>query len=476
MFKRFRRNTDGNIAMMFGVCTMMLVVVIGAAVDYSALSSQSKTLQDYTDAAVLAAAVGSEKKTNKEIRKTVKDTIKAHNQNNWKIKSKISFSDETIIVATSTVYKPMIMSAVGYKEIPISVTSAAPRSKETPLDIAFVLDSTFSMRDGNLADLQVAAGQLVDKLDAMDNDYIRMSVVPFNEYVNVGLSNRNAPWLDVDADDVQKGPEVCTPYTPQTRSGCTPVERTGSRDGISFTWTAQENCTYTPSGPEEMRCSSPTTFSQTWKGCVGSRAEPRNTKAKVNNGKRVPGIMNISPAPPGHHNPTCGTEILEMTNNYTDVKSRINSMNPTGYGTYIPTGLLWGWRTLERNNPFPLVKPLVKGKSSGSIKALLLMSDGANTVRKEGVYHIVDRSDDSVPGVGIEANELTTEMCDGIKSDQIVVFTVAYNFPSDPTGTKAVLENCATSSANYFDANNAAELEAAFSEIGNQLFAVRLSQ
>ncbi len=46
----------------------------------------------------------------------------------------------------------------------------------------------------------------------------------------------------------------------------------------------------------------------------------------------------------------CGTEILDLTSNTNKVKSHIQSLTPHGE-TYIPSGLIWGWRMLS---PAPL--------------------------------------------------------------------------------------------------------------------------
>lgn len=475
--KSYLKDTSGNIAMMFGIGCMVLLMGVGTALDYSALTSRAKSLQDYTDAAVLAAASSKENDV-AALTKIVNDTLKLHNDNGWTITSTVSVNEDDIItVATETVYDTMLMGIFGHDKMPIGIESAAPFGASTPLNIAFVLDSTFSMRGGNLSDLQTAAGGLIDKLDDLDNEKIRMSVVPFSEYVNVGVSNRNEPWINVALDSKTTGPETCRMVTPTTTT-CTGTETVNSsRDGIDYSYERNTGCTSTPTGaPDYQSCSSPTLEETKWNGCAGSRRAPKNTRAGVDGiGNRIPGISYINPAPSGHFNPSCGTEMLPLTASYSDVKSKINSMTPNGM-TYIPTGLMWGWRTLTPEAPFPAGSAATSKPDEPAINAIVLMSDGANTVRKEDVYHIEDKADDAVAGVGLEANALTAETCEAIKDDGIIIYTVSYNFPSDPSGTKAILEACATSSGDYFDANDAAELSAAFDRIGNSIFSVRLSR
>ena len=460
--------------MIFGIGSMMLIMGVGAALDFASLSSQAKTLQDYTDAAVLAAAT-SGAETQAELDIIVGNALAAHNQKGLVINYTVQLdADDLIIVNTSVDYDPLLMGAFGHNNLGSSVQSAAPRGNSTPLNLAFVLDTTFSMTGQNMTDLRVAASGLVDKLDALDNDEIRMSVVPFAEYVNVGMANRNASWMNVATDYSTQGPEVCNPYQPTTTSGCQTEERTGYRDGVSYTYTATFGCTYTPSGPEEMRCYTPTTTSSTWNGCAGSRNAPKNTKAEVNGiGSRVPGAKNIRPYPfSGYQVPQCGAEILPLTATYADVKTRINSMNPTGVATYIPTGLLWGWRTLEAADPYPAGTSAQSGPNEPAIKALILMTDGANTAFLQDEYHI---KEDPV-GSGVDGtNTHTEETCDAIKADGITLYTVAYNFSGTATGTRDLIEACASSPSNFFDANGGAELTEAFEKIGNQLFSIRLA-
>ena len=56
MFKQFKKNTDGNVAMMFAGTALTLMIGIGAAVDFGSASNRQQDLQGMIDAATLAAA------------------------------------------------------------------------------------------------------------------------------------------------------------------------------------------------------------------------------------------------------------------------------------------------------------------------------------------------------------------------------------------------------------------------------------
>jgi len=163
-------------------------------------------------------------------------------------------------------------------------------------------------------------------------------------------------------------------------------------------------------------------------------------------------------------NVSCGEEILPLTNDIEDVKSKINSMSASG-NTYIPAGLIWGWRMLDPKAPFD---DLSNGQDKRK-RALILMTDGANTKSMTQPSH--DGSDSDA------ADTLTAELCADIKKEGIEVYTVAYKLASSSAAkTKATIKACASSDANFFDATDTASLEQAFEEIGRSLFEVRISK
>ena len=70
------------------------------------------------------------------------------------------------------------------------------------MDVVLVLDSTGSMQGQKLDTLKRAARDLITHIYDQDGarEKVKFGIVPFAEYVNVGLSNRNEPWIDVPSD------------------------------------------------------------------------------------------------------------------------------------------------------------------------------------------------------------------------------------------------------------------------------------
>ena len=94
------------------------------------------------------------------------------------------------------------------------------------------------------------------------------------------------------------------------------------------------------------------------------------------------------------------------------------------------------------------------------------MTDGQNT--KSPDYPTHNNSDE------VTANQLTKELCENIKAEDIVIYTIAFEV-SDQT-IKFLLEDCGTSSGHYFEAENAHDLSVAFASIAASLQSMSLSK
>jgi Flp pilus assembly protein TadG len=187
----------------------------------------------------------------------------------------------------------------------------------------------------------------------------------------------------------------------------------------------------------------------TWRGCVGSRPTPWNVRDQYAS-RKIKGLMNVN----------CGQNILPLTSNFDAARSAINSMTAQGW-TYIPSGLAWGWRALT--NRQPLIQAPGAGANEKNI--IILMTDGANTRSKTSIRHNGWST--------YNANLTTSNMCTNVKSSQIEIYTIAFEI-ADITA-KNLMKNCASQLDMYFDAANAAQLDAAFDEIAENLVNLRLT-
>jgi Flp pilus assembly protein TadG len=192
-----------------------------------------------------------------------------------------------------------------------------------------------------------------------------------------------------------------------------------------------------------------------WEGCVGSRPSPLDKGISSTSGSMYVPVGNVH----------CVASILNLTDIKADIDSKIDSMAAEG-NTYIPAGLLWGWHMLAENSVLGGSLSKAELKDLGGKKALVLMTDGENTISATGIRH--DGSDRG------QADALTAQLCANAKADDITVFTIAFQVPSQ--GIKDILEACATTPGMAFDAANSVALNEAFTSIGQQLASLHLSK
>jgi hypothetical protein len=142
--------------------------------------------------------------------------------------------------------------------------------------------------------------------------------------------------------------------------------------------------------------------------------------------------------------------------------------------TYIPVGLVWGWRTLSNRAPFTESAEDATISNGKVRKILVLMTDGEN--RRAPRY---PEGDHIEVGVAAEerANQLTKDVCDNIKADtesKIEIFTIAFEVTSEPI--KDILRYCATPGGAFFDAVDYSKLAEAFGDIGKSIATARITK
>lgn len=342
----------------------------------------------------------------------------------------------------------------GHSGIGVKVASEVELG-ESPVEVALVLDNTGSMAGAKLDALKSAATSLIDIAYEPENaeDNVKIGIVPFAQYVNVGMTNRNAPWMDVPVDYSTNLPEVCYSVTPVTgTSNCRTENQTYMVDGAPTTASVQV-CDY-QYGPPETQCYTPVD-SSTWYGCAGSRSYPLDT-LDDDYSTPIPGVPNAS----------CPSEITPLTNDPASLKSDVSNMVATG-DTYIPSGLIWGMRVLSKIAPYEEAKgktELVKGQKVRKI--MVLMTDGLNSLSP--TYPAHNGSDMAL------SNSLTAEICTNAKAQGIEVFTVAFDVADETI--KNVLQGCASSGSKYFDASDSADLEESFREIAQEFNPLRITR
>jgi Flp pilus assembly protein TadG len=466
----YKSNIGGNVAMMFSFCVAAVIGTIGLAIDYSAATGKEQSLQSIIDAATLAASKSKETEED-ALNEIVAAVIAQHNVEGWDVDYTLNIVNDTIQLEASVIYDTQLMGFVGRDQIPLNVKAASPISKRTPVRLSLVLDTTSSMQGANIVAARQAANAMMDDLEGLDSP-VAVSLVPFGQYVNVGMSQASASWLDIsrNGDVVTDCYDEYITITPQV---CTPTGNMITRDVVQdgvVTGTQtyeQQNCTSAVREPTGNEICTDRTYS--WAGCVGSRNAPHNERAR--SAPRIPGILNLS----GKSDESCGSELRPLTTDLQSIKASITSLDTAG-STYLPSGIIWGWRTLQDQEPFVTpasVKALVDDDAS-PVRALVIMTDGGNTLSQGGDgYYAGDERHRKTNEA--EANARTAAVCEAAKDDGLMIFTIGYRMGLDREDAKLLLEACASSTSNYFDASNASQLKKAFKDVAGQLDMARLS-
>lgn len=205
MVRSFWQNESGNIALMFAVLSFVILGGAGMAIDYQRAASIRADLQQSADAAVLAAIRISQNQPALTPGQ-VEAKARAFFDNNRRTTSDVAASNFKINHDPATdLYRlsfdidigTTLLRAIGIDNIAPSIVSEATLGKPPYLEIAMVLDNTGSMNnDGKLDDLKTAAGNLVNSLHSHRDADVRIGLVPFAQYVNVGAANAGASWLN----------------------------------------------------------------------------------------------------------------------------------------------------------------------------------------------------------------------------------------------------------------------------------------
>jgi Flp pilus assembly protein TadG len=242
---------------------------------------------------------------------------------------------------------------------------------------------------------------------------------------------------------------------------------------------------------------------------VGSPTAQQQREARFFNPFKYRGgsaSLDTTPADTRGPNRGCPTPIVPLTSNESLLQSHVAAMRHwMGGGTNQAEGLAWGWRVLSPTAPFTEGMAF-NGARDNVRKVIVLMSDGENTNVGEdavmesdfsaynylgfwttrasgdfltqllfGVLHGIlpdafRRDIDSRNEFVTYVNARQEALCNAIKNEDIEIYVVRFR-----DGDADLMESCATSPQHYFEADNAAQLAAAFDAIGSGIGQLRLT-
>ncbi len=280
-FKVFRSMIDdrrGNIAMMFGLMLFVIVGAAGIAIDLQRSNMIRSAVNEATDAAILAAArykinhpgANDTELTNvaqrvfdNSFRSGMKPTISGF---------AVTFDEDSgsfALDVTGTA-NTLIMGIFGFDDTDVGARAEVRLGKPKLIEVAMALDTTGSMgANGKLAALKSSAKELVETLFEADASKVKIGIVPFAQYVNVGTKYKTENWVSMPAGawlgcvgsrnyplNVQDNDYVMTPapglatgtYSVQCPMDLLPLSNDQTKIELAINGLAAKGNTYIPSG------------------------------------------------------------------------------------------------------------------------------------------------------------------------------------------------------------------------------------
>ncbi|WP_346892708.1 pilus assembly protein [uncultured Roseibium sp.] len=434
---RFARNASGSILPMFAIMAVVLLVIGGAAVDYSRAINARATMANALDAAALSIAsqLSSSIMKDKEIDQSLEDWFAANLNDMGYTDVAIKNLQHTVdpeagtISVSSTVGVPtkfIHIGGIGPKTIEVGVDTEVNYSK-FDVELALVLDVTGSM-GGDMQTLKDAANSLIDTLISKNTpeseSKIRISIVPYSQGVNLGEYAQAVT-------DGNKGTRNCvTERNGDAQYTDDPYDYDKNNEE-SYFGGGSENCAATP------------------------QMEPLTAKRNK-------------------------------------LTSAIKKLTANG-STAGQTGIAWGWYSLSPKwtNLWPAKSAPADYDDDEILKFAVIMTDGDfNTY-----YNYENQTKCSGRGWGRKcwtvkgwtekreseyaSNTSSTrakKLCSAMKDEGIDVYTIYFGSNGNSAGAK-VMKSCATSvSSTFYMASSNQELISAFGNIAKKVQAIYLAK
>ncbi len=415
---RFAKDTSGNFALMFAAASTGIVLSAGFAIDVTQMLSARAELRQALDAAIVSTALDISR--NKVSEADAKTRLELFFRSNINTKRFNNVTTNLVDVKVDAVTNVISASAATDYQLAFPVfgadktkkisTSSAAQYRQRLVEVSMVLDVTGSMAGQKIQDLKTAAKAGVKAF--LDTGYgnARVAIVPYSLSVNVGALSKYV----VD--------EAGLPI----KDTCS-TERRGAE-------------MFTDVGPTVAKV----TRANALKGCPKSDVQP-------------------------------------LTNSSISLNKTIDDLEAVG-NTAGQIGLQWGAYMLSPKwkSALPAASAPAAYGTPELDKFLILMTDGQFNTDYSG---LTNAQIASYPGITAPSGRLAMSYCNEIKAKKIKLFTIGFRLADiKPAASKneatRLLQDCASTpvgtETTFFNADNGAELTAAFEEIAKRVEHVAL--
>lgn len=408
----FKREKRGNVAIIFGLAFIPLVLGAGVAVDYARGVVAKNTMQSASDAAALAAA--SMKDATEAERIAMAQNV--FDANFTPIKGvkpgalTVTFPNGGVRVTQEATVDTMLMKLAGIDQMQLGTETEVNLPAAGKAEIALVLDYSGSMGEylngeKKYVTMRNAAKQLVSDIsESASNGDVKVGLVPFSHHVYTTLPGEHV---------------------------------VGGTAGTSWT-----GCTYDRKAPYNVSHDTPISGNNDTKwGNINSK--PKFDVYGCN------GYVNNS------------LYVQPLTTNTQSIQDQLDDMKPYMW-TNIALGMSYGWHLLSPNAPYDQGSNYNDGQT---LKAIVLLTDGRQTALSWGPNGKQTRKN------GEDNLEKTCSNVKAINNDpnepRFIIITVAFDLDDEDTVDR--LRNCATSNEYFYEAQDNSQLSSAFDAITKQI-------
>ena len=531
--RAFLCNRDANVAMIFAISLVPVLIAAGAGLDLARAMIVKSALSEALDAAALSVGA-TPGLTQAQMQTQAQNYFNA----NYKIDPAYGSpgaltvvpSGQSVTVSTSVPMPTTLMNVAGIHTVNVASSSTVVWG-QTKLWVSLVLDNTGSMTQSDatgttkISALITATDQLLTMLQNASTTAgdVQAAIIPFSKTVNVGTSNVGASWIDWT--DWKAAPPSSTP-----------ANTVGPGDSCPYSWNSN-GFACAPSATNDSNCTNGGWGSD----CVGTvpvnglicpsvHQADANTGlgghyyngcyTSVATGSTVQVSSGSSATCTGYHNCTCsgsgslkkckantynhvwtanntntwGGCIMDRSQNYD-----VNNSNPSGANGLFPAentqdcvpstlnALSYSWSTLKTkvdamtaggttNQTVGLDWGMMAQTTGAPLSAPALPANTSQyiIIISDGL-NTQDRwsGDGSNEDSGTDARMALA--CSNAKAAGFVIYAVFVDL-NGTQGNSSVLQNCATDGSKYFDLTTSGAIITTLNAIGQQITNLRVSQ
>ena len=450
----FRRNERGNVAMIFALAMIPMLVIAGFAIDAQLAFAKKDKIQYAVDSAVLAGARMMQSSSDQTaVTKHARDYFSAIMSNESQDLTcdtlMIDFSAPEEITGNVSCYQPTtLMNLVGHSRVKINTTSVATYGTGR-VDVAFVFDVSGSMNSyGRIYDLKDAAKAAAETLlpepgSSSDGD-VRIAMVAYNSMVNADKYFEEVTGLEKNRTYI--GQDSFETSGSRNQSGARKKCETYCSAGWGrWCWSWEERCEWVVEDTEEVdyRVRNDTCVYERNGEHAFDNKQPTQLRqydlvdelesgglnaSEDSSGSNSDGFLASSHAVWNDYNdsdrggswsevgvgkcPAAGP--FALSHNKTQIDHYINSLYAGG-GTAGQQGIAWGWYLISEEWGDVFTghgKPLSQSEPDVT-KAMIVMTDG-----EFNSQFFNDQGN---------STSQAKKLCDAIKADDVIVYTVAFD-------------------------------------------------